>query len=286
MKNIISRRDLLKSAVAAVPLAAARAASLSTIGVQLYTVRSIIEQHPAETLKAIDEIGYREAEVTSANLDKIWPDLKQTHLKPVSVHIDAALFKPENREKLASEIDDVKTKGFTYAVYPYVPPAQRHGADTFKELADTLNRAGAECKKAGLKLCYHNHAFEYQQFGSQIGLEIMMDALDKGLVGLELDAFWASVGGHDPADLLKKYSGRVDLLHIKDKAEGTPVQFNETVPKTAFKEAGKGVLDWPKILKAAHSAGVKHYFVEQDQTPGNPIDSLRISYQYLHNLKF
>ena len=280
-----SRRDLFRGAAAAVPLRSAFAASLSAIGVQLYTVRNIIEQNPLEVLKAIDEIGYREAEMT-ANLDKIWPAVKQTHLKPVSVHIDNAEFRPENHEKLTATIADVKSKGFSYAVYPYVPPAMRHGADTFKELADTLNRAGAECKKAGLKLCYHNHAFEYQQFGSQTGLEIMMDAIDKSTVGLELDVFWVSVGGHDPVELLKKYAGRVDLLHVKDKAEGTPVQYNETVPKSAFKEAGKGVLDWPKILKAAHEAGVKHYFVEQDQTPGNPVDSLRISYQYLRELKF
>jgi sugar phosphate isomerase/epimerase len=281
-----SRRDLLLGAAAVLPFRSAFAASLSNIGLQLYTVRFVIEKEPAATLKAIDEIGYREAEATSGNLDKIWADLKQTKLKPVSVHIDNALFKPENKDKLSATIADVKGKGFSYAVYPYVPPAARHGADTFKELADTLNRAGVECKKAGMKLCYHNHAFEYQTFGSQYGLEIMMDALDKSNVGLELDAFWASVGGHDPVELLEKYKGRVDLLHIKDKAEGTPVQFNETVPKTAFKEAGKGVLDWSKILKAAHSTGVKHYFVEQDQTPGNPIDSLRTSYDYLHALKF
>ncbi len=281
-----SRRDLFRGAAAALPLRSAFAASLSTIGVQLYTVRSIVEKDPAATLKAIDEIGYREAEATSATLDKLWPALKETRLRPVSVHIDNALFKPENQEKLSATIADVKAKGFTYAVYPYVPPALRHGADTFKELADTLNRVGMECKKAGMKLCYHNHAFEYQQFGSRYGLEIMMDALDKNNVGLELDAFWVSVGGHDPVELLQKYKGRVDLLHVKDKAEGTPVQYNETVPKTAFKEAGKGVLDWPKILKAAHDAGVKHYFVEQDQTPGNPVDSLRISFDYLHALKF
>ena len=282
----LSRRDLMRGAAAALPLRPAFAASLTNIGVQLYTVRSIVEKEPAETLKAIDEIGYREAEATAANLDKIWPDLLKTRLRPVSVHIDNALFRPENREKLSSTIADVKSKGFSFAVYPYFPAAQRHGADTFKELADILNRAGAECKKAGLRLCYHNHAFEYQQFGSQFGLEIMMDALDKSVAGLELDVFWASVGGHDPVELLKKYAGRVDLLHIKDKAEGTPVQYNETVPKTAFKEAGKGVIDWPKVLRAAHAAGVKHYFVEQDQTPGNPVDSLRVSYQYLHGLKF
>lgn len=282
----LSRRDLFLGAAATWPLRSAFAASLPAIGVQLYTVRSIIEQQPGPTLKAIDEIGYREAEATSGTLDKIWPELKKTRLKPVSVHVDNALFRPENKDKLSAVLADIKSKGFSYAVYPYVPPAMRHGEDTFKELADTLNRAGVECKKAGLKLCYHNHAFEFQPFGSKTGFEIMMDGLDRANAGVEMDVFWVSVGGQDPEAMLKKYAGRVDLVHIKDKAAGTPVQFNEGVPKTAFKEAGKGVLDWPKILRAAQAAGVKHYFVEQDQTPGNPIDSLRTSFEYLHGLKF
>ncbi len=281
-----TRRDLIRGAAAALPMSSAFAASLSTIGVQLYTVRNIINKDPAGTLKALDEIGYREAECNATGLEKIWDALKATQLRPVGAHIDSQEFKPANADKFKSTLADLKSKGFSYAVYPYVPPAERHGADTFKELADTLNRGGAECKKAGLKLCYHNHAFEYQTYGSQFGLEMLMAALDKKLVGLELDAFWASVGGHDPVELLHMFAGRVELLHIKDKAAGTPVQYNESVPKTAFKEAGKGVLDWPKILHAAHSAGVRHYFVEQDQTEGNPIDSLRLSYQYLHGLNF
>jgi sugar phosphate isomerase/epimerase len=58
------------------------------------------------------------------------------------------------------------------------------------------------------------------------------------------------------------------------------------VPRTAFKEAGQGVLDWPKVLGAARTAGVKHYFVEQDQTPGDPVESLRQSYSYLAKLDY
>jgi sugar phosphate isomerase/epimerase len=281
-----SRRDLFRGAAAALPLSSAFAGSLTDIGAELYTVRNVLEEQPVETLKAIEAIGYREVEGSAASSDKVWAALKQTRLKMVSAHIDNALFKPENKEKFSSTIADMKSKGCKYVVYPYVPPALRHGPDTFKELAETLNQAGAECKKIGLKLCYHNHAFEYQQYGSQTGLELLMGKLEKGLVGLELDVFWASVGGHDPAELLKQYSGRVDLLHIKDKEKGTVTQFDEKVAKTTFKEAGKGILDWPVILRAAEHAGVKHYFVEQDQTPGNPLDSLRTSYQFLHDLKF
>jgi sugar phosphate isomerase/epimerase len=117
-------------------------------------------------------------------------------------------------------------------------------------------------------------------------LEVLMQETHKDLVGLEMDAFWVSVGGNDPVELLKKYSGRVPLMHLKDKPAGMPVQYNESVAKTDFKEVGAGSLDFAAILRAASAAGVKHYFVEQDQTPGDPLVSLGQSFDYLRRLKF
>jgi sugar phosphate isomerase/epimerase len=252
----------------------------SNLGVQLYTVRDVIGKDPAAVLKAIETIGYEEVEATYANLDQIWSALKETKLKPVSVHVDTAIFMAGG-SKLDSALSDVKQRGFTYAVLPYIAPAQRGGADVFKRLAETLNRAGERAKANGLELCYHNHAFEFQPLGESTGLELLMSATQKSLVSLELDVFWASVAGHDPVTLLKTYAGRIALVHLKDKAQGTPVQFNENVAHSAFKEVGSGSIDIPAVLSAANSAGVKHYFVEQDQTPGDPLASLRQSYQYL-----
>ena len=113
-----------------------------------------------------------------------------------------------------------------------------------------------------------------------------MDSTDKNAVQLELDAFWVSVAGHDPVEMLKKYSGRVRLLHLKDKAAGTPVMYKESPGNAAFKELGNGVIEWAKVLRAASAAGVQHYFVEQDQTPGDPLDSLRQSMEYLKKLDY
>ncbi len=252
----------------------------NNLGVQLYTVREIIKSDPLKVLKAIQDIGYQEVEAIYASLDDIWAALKQTSLKPVSVHIDESIF-----GKGGSELDAALAKsqdhGFKYAVVPYIPPKERGGADMFKRLADTLNTSAEKAKAHDLKLCYHNHAFEYRPFGDRTGLDILMDNTQKGLVWLELDIFWATVGGHDPVELLKKYSGRIALVHLKDKAKDfTRTQFNEGVPKTAFKEVGNGSIDIPAVL-TADAAGVEHYFVEQDQTPGDPIASLRKSFEYL-----
>jgi sugar phosphate isomerase/epimerase len=285
---MLTRRDLLKSVSLAAALPAARltARQLQAIGVQLYTVRSVLPQKPAETLNAIEAIGYREIEPTYSGLDRIWPAIEATHLKPVSVHLDNTLMNAGKEDDLARAIDQVKKWGFAYAVFPYLPPAERGGLDKFRILTDKLNRAGEKCRAVGLGFCYHNHAFEFEPMEGTTGFQVMMDRLDKNLCGFEMDCFWVSVAGHDPAELLQKLSGRVPLLHLKDKASGTPVMYKESVDRGAFKEVGHGVLDWPVILRVAASAGVQHYFVEQDQTPGDPVESLRQSFRYLSTLQY
>ena len=84
--------------------------------------------------------------------------------------------------------------------------------------------------------------------------------------------------------VLKEWKGRVALLHLKDKGKDQPVQYTEQVDRSAFKEVGSGSLDFAGLLKAAPAAGVKHYFVEQDQTPGDPLESLKKSFEYLSKL--
>ncbi len=282
--SAISRRNFVVRSAALLPAAKVLlgrdALTAANLGVQLYTVRSVIGANPAAILKAIQSIGYQEVEATYGNLAQIWPALKETQLKPVSVHLDTDLFF-ENGAKFDAAIADVKEKGFQYVVLPYIPPAQRGGLDVFKKLADTLNKSGEKVKAAGMQLCYHNHAFEFEPMQGTTGFELLMKETHKGLVSLEMDVFWVSVAGHDPVQLLKKYSTRVALLHLKDKAAGLATQYNENVPKDTFKEVGNGSLDFAAILATAKKTAVKNYFVEQDQTPGDPIESLRASYKFL-----
>ena len=281
----ITRRSFVTTSIAVSTSAASYGRTLSVIGVQLYTVRSVLPEKPLETLKALDEIGYREAEVIQDNMDKIWPALKQTSLKPVSLHLGTNLFTRE-QEKLPPALADAKQRGFEYVVCPYIAPQDRGGPEVIKKLAETLNKAGEICQKEGLQLCYHNHAFEFQPSGNGILLDVLMQTADPQLVHLELDIMWSTVAGVDPVTVLKKYGDRIALMHLKNVAPGVPKRYNEMVPKTAFREVGNGVVDVPSVLKAASDAGVKHFFVEQDQTPGDPVDSLRKSFEYLKNLNF
>ncbi|MBM3797188.1 MAG: sugar phosphate isomerase/epimerase [Acidobacteria bacterium] len=100
---------------------------------------------------------------------------------------------------------------------------------------------------------------------------------------LELDVFWAAVGGDAPDAVLKQWKGRVRSVHLKDVARDAPksVSAETDIPPTAFRELGQGTLNWPRIIRAARAAGVEHYFVEMDFTPGEPLDSVRQCVQYL-----
>jgi sugar phosphate isomerase/epimerase len=277
----IGRRSFLTLAATAV---AGHARALKVVGVQLYTVRSILPQKPLETLRAIEKVGYREVEVTAENLDAIWPSLQKTSLKAVSAHLNDELFMRE-QAKLPPALDDAKKRGFEYVVCPYVKPRDRGGVEVIRKLGDTLNAAGELCNKAGLRLCYHNHAFEYQPTPDGRLLDVLMKTADPKLVSLELDVMWAHVGGADPVSILKQYGDRIPLLHLKNVAPAIETRYNEEIPHAAFREIGNGAVDIPAVLRAAKQAGVKHYFVEQDYTPGDPIQSLRESFQYLEGLK-
>jgi sugar phosphate isomerase/epimerase len=281
MSSLTRRRFVVHSTAA---LTAARALSAfaplraSNLGVQLYTVRGTLMKEPLKDLKAIEVIGYQEVELTYSTLATVWPALQQTKLRAVSSHVDTDIFKAG---KFGDAVGNLKEKGFSYAVLPYVNPSERGGLDVFKKLADSMNKYGEQAKAAGLTFCYHNHAFEFEPMGGTTGLDVLLKETDKSLVSLELDIFWVSVAGHKPVEVMKKYSDRIALLHLKDKAADVPVQYNEKVAKSAFKEVGNGTIDIPAVLAEAKGMGVKNYFVEQDQTPGDPLASLKQSFEYL-----
>lgn len=283
-----SRRQLLQtlSLAAAWPAARLAARRLSAIGVQLYTVRDVLPKKPAETLRRIRELGYREIEATYDDQEKIWREVAACGMKPVSIHLKDTMLDAGQEDALSRALDQAKGWNFVFAVIPALPEKQRSQPDVVRALGDRLNRAGEKARAAGLRLCYHNHAFDFRPLNGTSGFQMLMDRLDPKLCGFEVDCFWVSVAGGDPAALLRKLAGRVPLLHLKDKAAGTPQRFDESVDHAAFQEVGNGTIAWPKVLDAAVAAGVEHYFVEQDYTAGDPIESLRQSYAYLHRLQF
>jgi sugar phosphate isomerase/epimerase len=254
------------------------------LGAELYTVRNVIDQDTDGVLKRIAEIGYTEVEPGRVALEKLAPLLKKYKLKPVSCHMEKELVVGgKSNTTLADSIASARKAGVETMIFPYLDPDKRGGPDAMRKFADQMNETGAKVVAAGMKFGYHNHAFE---FGGKMGerpIDIFLERFDPKIVGFQLDVFWVSVAGNDPVEWINKLKSRVVSLHLKDKAKDQPVLYAENVPKTTFKEVGSGGLNFPAILQAAKAAGVRHYFVEQDQTPGDPLASLAESFKYLRS---
>lgn len=280
----ISRRRFT-AAAALLPALKLHGARLERVGAQLYTVRSVLPQKPLETLRAIEQIGFAEVEVVANQMEPMWEALKQTRLKPVSLHFDAALF-TRDAAKLDAALDDAKQRGFAYVLCPWVPPNER-SADAMQRLGAALNAAGRKAQQRGLVLCYHNHAFEFAPMeGGGTMFDRLLKETDPALVQIEFDIMWSQVAGVDPVSFIEKYKGRIPLVHLKNVRSGVGPQFHEKVTREDFQEVGRGAIDVARVLRAAAAAGAKHYFVEQDQTPGDPLESLRGSFNYLRGLNY
>lgn len=303
-----SRRDFLRHtsyasagmALASLGARSAQAALSGAWGVQLYTVRDVLPKKPAETLKAIAALGYREVEMLRPMLE-FMPQVREAGLSAPACHIEAPLVTgdwtawkpmaemtklPGEGQGLDGAIAEAKKHDIRYLTVSYLMPGERTTLDFFRRFADSMNKAAEKCAASGVTLSYHHHSFEFAALEGQVPMDILLERFDKKLVGFELDVFWLSMAGQDPVRMIRKLGPRARLLHLKDKAKGTANEFQERdVKPAAFAEVGSGVVDFPGVLAAARTAGVAHAFVEQDQTPGDPLLSLKKSFDYLQTLK-
>jgi len=269
------------------------------IGVQLYTVRDLVLKQPLQVLRRIADIGYREVEMLRSQVALLGPYLKTVQLQPVSLHFETPLLTGNWEAWRHADMPPIepgvtfndavalaRDHGFKYLVFNYLAPEERLGLDFYRTLADKLNSAAHQCRTVGLHFCYHNHDFEFEPKPGGRPIDTLLANLDKSLISLEVDTFWVSMAGVNAAAFLRQHAGWVELVHLKDRAPGTPIHYDiATVPNEAFRELGKGDLPVREILLAASQAGAKHYFVEQDFST-DPIRSLEESYQYLRSVAF
>ena len=97
--------------------------------------------------------------------------------------------------------------------------------------------------------------------------------------------YWLTQAGQSPYAMLTKYAGRAVLIHMKDRTPKAPVTYNMDKESEHFTDVGKGTIDWPKLLRQGRRQGIRYAFVDQDETAGPVVESLRSSYGYLMGLK-
>lgn len=260
----------------------------SYIGLQLYTVRDAMAKDVAGTLAKVAKIGYNSVELaTYTGTQKFYDmdaksfaaELKKNGLIAPSSHYRVGIDKTNGADTQGTmlhnwqkAVDDAAEVGIKYMVCAWLSPEERGGIDNYKRLAAYCNTAAETCKKAGIQFCYHNHDFEFQAQNGQLPYKILLDETDKSNVKFEVDLYWVTKANHDPVELFIQNPGRFPLWHVKDM---------DNTAAHNFTEVGNGVIDFKKIFMHADHAGLKYFFVEQDQCPGDPFDSITKSITYI-----
>jgi sugar phosphate isomerase/epimerase len=249
---------------------------LSRIGMQLYTVRRELEKDFEGTLKQVAALGYKEVEFAGYFKHKpaeVKAVLKRLKLDAPAAHISLA----ELRGDLGPLIDAAHTIGHKYLLVAWLPPEERKTLDNYRRLADLFNEAGQTLQREGVQFAYHNHDFEFAPLEGQVPYDLLLERTDPNVVKLEMDLYWTVKGGANPVDYFERHPGRFHLLHVKDM---------DATPRRFFADVGRGTIDFKSIFARSKRAGVRHYFVENDEPSGSPFESLRVSFEYLRKLEF
>jgi sugar phosphate isomerase/epimerase len=248
------------------------------IGIQLYTLRSLMERNVESTLASVADIGYREVEFAGyfgRDPKQLRATLDRLQLTAPSAHIPLT----DLRSKLPATLAAAETLGHRYIVCPYVDDAERTAAG-YRKLADEFNRWGAACRERGIRFAYHNHDFEFKPAGDiAVPYDFLLAQTDPASVAMELDLYWTTYAGRDPLTYFQKHRGRFPLWHVKDLRDMKGAK--EIVP------VGDGEIDFRRIFASAEQAGLDHFFVEQDNAAdkgADPIENVRKSFQNVRSL--
>lgn len=250
--------------------------SQNVLAAQLYTVREFTKtaQGFADSIRKVSEIGYTAVQVSAmgpipaADVKRI---CDEHGIKIVITHI------PWQRleEDMAAVVDEHHLWECTHVAVGSMPRQFiERGVDGIRQFATEATEVGRTLYEAGLTFSYHNHSFEFMRYGDKNGLEILFDETDPRYLQAELDTYWIQYGGGDVRDWILRLKDRMPVIHLKDMAMAG---WRDHV----MAEVGEGNLNWPDILNACRQANVEWYAVEQDICPGDPFESLAISYRNL-----
>ncbi|MCX6358446.1 MAG: sugar phosphate isomerase/epimerase [Armatimonadetes bacterium] len=241
------------------------------IALQMYTVRDEAAKDFIGAFKQTAEIGYTGVELagtggmSAAELKKVLDDLG---LAVAGSHVGVEQLESD----LNAALDFNEALGNKRVVCPYMPEERRRNGDGWKRTAELFNSVGQACCARGLLFGYHNHSFEFETFDSVAGLDILFGGTDPALVKAEIDTYWVQHGGQVPAEYIRRYADRVELVHLKDMA---------AADDRGFAEVGTGILDFKAIFAESEKAGAAWYIVEQDVCPGPAFESVKLSFDNL-----
>ena len=267
------------------------------VAVQVYSVRGDAERDFKGSIQKIKDIGYDAVELaglygmSGAEVKAI---LDEVGISAISAHVP---FK-ELLNDMDGTIDQYATIGVKYIAIPYLEEEDRPGTPKFEDNVKKFEEIGKACKAKGIQTLYHNHDFEFAKMpDGRYALDYIYDTIPADILQTEIDTCWVNVAGENPADYVRKYTGRSPVVHLKDfHKEGRPANMyeligtdvkkdEESAGKFEFRPVGYGMQDFPSILEASIDAGAQWVVVEQDQAyERTPFEAITLSREYLKSL--
>ena len=257
--------------------------SAQEIGLQLYSVRNQMPKDIPGTLAKIKQWGIKEIEgggTYGLSMEEFKKLLQENNLKMVSVSVEFN----ELIENPKAAIERAKAFGATYVVCYWIP----HTGNEFtikeaQKAVEVFSAAGKIMKESGISLCYHPHGFEFRPYENGTLFDYIIKNLDKQYVNFEMDVFWVKHPGQDPVALMKKYPNRFVLMHLKDRKQGTVGNQNGQADVETNVVLGTGDVGIASIMEEAQTAGVKHFFLEDESSRVE--QQVPLSLRYIRSLK-
>ncbi len=254
-------------------------------GVQLYSIRDQMKVDPLGTLKQLAGMGYKHVEhanyverkfygYQAKEFRKILDDLglkmPSGHTVLSNRHWDAS--KNEFTDLWKYTVEDAATMGQKFVISPSLPQENRKTVDDVKAFMVVFNKSGELCAKSGMKFGYHNHDFEFtQQMGDTNLFDMILKETDPKLVIQQLDIGNMINGGAKALDIMQKYPGRFESMHVKDEiaASGGHEKFESTI-------LGAGIVPVKEVIDLGRKWGTKHFIIEQESYQGKaPLDCVK-----------
>jgi sugar phosphate isomerase/epimerase len=247
------------------------------LAAQLYTVREFMKTADgfSATLKRVRDMGYTAVQISGIGPipdAEVQAILKSSGLTCCITHVRV----PWPWQDLDAIIAQHHLWNCRHIAIGSMPQEYRASEDGFRRFAAEANSIGEKLCQAGLTLSYHNHSFEFVRFGKRTGLDLLFEETDPRYLKAELDTYWVQHGGGDPVVWIRKMTGRMPVVHLKDM-----VIVNG---KQTMAEVGEGNLNWPAILQTCQEAGIEWYAVEQDEYQRDPFECLKTSYDNLKSM--
>jgi sugar phosphate isomerase/epimerase len=254
------------------------------LGVQIYSFRNQLKTDLPGTLQKIKDMGLTNLEGEFSYYGLSIAEFKQLLDRKKMKMVTIAATYEKLQTDLYTIMGDAKILGAKYVVCHWIPHENNEFTiDHARKAVEVFNEAGKKLREKGITLCYHPHGYEFRPYESGTLFDYIVTKSNPQYLAFEMDVFWVKHPGQDPVELLKKYAGRFELMHLKDRKPGTPGNQNGKADVETNVVLGQGDVGIAAVMKVARKYGVKYAFIEDESS--RSLEQVPQSLSFLRSLK-